>query len=83
MTIKNLDEKGYKTKTVRRRFSPFPAPTESRVTLAVVDRGYFLEYYGNRTLFDKHRACKKMFSKISTIAYDSACYEDGVQDFVR
>ena len=34
------------------------------VTLAVLDRGYFLEYYGNRSVFDKARACDKMFKKV-------------------
>lgn len=51
-------------------------------TFTVLDRGYFLEYYGNRTVADKDKACEKMFNKISKIAYDSVCYEDG-EDFLR
>ena len=51
--------------------------------LAVLDRGYFLEYYGNRTVFDKHSACTKMFDKVSKIAYDPICYDDGEEDFLR
>ncbi|XP_014259946.1 transmembrane protein 145 isoform X2 [Cimex lectularius] len=51
------------------------------VTLAVLDRTYFLEYYGNRTLIDKEAACKRMFDKIGHVAYDS-CYEDGI-DLLR
>ena len=35
------------------------------VTLAVLDRGYFLSFYGNRTVFDKGKACQQMFKKIS------------------
>lgn len=57
--------------------------TQQRVTLAVLDRGYFLEYYGNRTIFDKARACDKMFRKISTAAYDPNCFDQGEEDFLR
>ena len=53
------------------------------VTLAVLDRGYFLEFYGNKSVFDKGKACEKMFNKISTVAYDSTCLNDGEQDFIR
>ena len=52
-------------------------------TLAVLDRGYFLEYYGNRTVFDKAKACELMFDKISKISYDPDCYDDGQEDFLR
>ena len=53
------------------------------ITLAVLDRGYFLEYYGNRSLIDKDSACRRMFDKVSTAAYDVDCYDDGEQDFLR
>ena len=53
------------------------------MTLAVLDRGYFLEFYGNRSVFDKGKACEKMFNKISTVAYDSKCFSGGEQDFLR
>ncbi|XP_046399874.1 uncharacterized protein LOC124166393 isoform X2 [Ischnura elegans] len=52
------------------------------VTFAVLDRGYFLEYYGNRSVADKDKACALMFNKISTIAYDVNCYDAG-EDFLR
>ena len=47
---------------------PFPEPynTSQSVTLAVLDRGYFLSFYGNRTVFDKGKACQQMFKKISS-----------------
>lgn len=51
-------------------------------TLAILDRAYFLEYYGNRTLKDKDLACKKMFSKVKEIAYDPVCFNEG-EDFLR
>ena len=77
------------------------------VILAVLDRGYFLEFYGNRSLFDKHKvrdirfsvvsahslddhfmtcslqACSKMFAKVSLAAYNSRCFYEGKQDFLR
>ncbi|TRY71575.1 hypothetical protein TCAL_11292 [Tigriopus californicus] len=58
-------------------------PSNVHMTLAVLDRGYFLEYYGNRSLFSKDKACSKMFDKISTIAYDADCQDEGTQDFLR
>ncbi|CAH1389379.1 unnamed protein product [Nezara viridula] len=51
-------------------------------TLAVLNRDYFLEYYGNRFIFDKDKACAKMFNKLSTVAYDPYCYDEGY-DFLR
>ena len=54
-----------------------------QVTMAVLDRGYFLGFYGNRTVFDKSKACQQMFKKISEDAYDPDCYDDGEQDFLR
>ncbi|KAK6631883.1 hypothetical protein RUM44_006913 [Polyplax serrata] len=56
--------------------------TNTTITLTVLDRGYFLEYYGNRTIEDKDLACSRMFSKISTTAFDSVCYNQG-EDFLR
>uniref|UniRef100_A0A0K2V630 Transmembrane protein 145like [Nasonia vitripennis] n=1 Tax=Lepeophtheirus salmonis TaxID=72036 RepID=A0A0K2V630_LEPSM len=53
------------------------------VTLAVLDRGYFLEYYGNKSLANKSRACETMFKKINSVSYDSSCNQDGVEDFLR
>lgn len=55
---------------------------DQTITLSVLDRGYFLEYYGNRSLEDKDVACERMFNKISTTAYDSKCYNKG-EDFLR
>lgn len=52
------------------------------VTFAVLDRGYFLEYYGNRSVTDKDLACKKMFNKINNSAYDASCFDKG-KDFLR
>lgn len=52
------------------------------VTFAVLGRGYFLEYYGNRSIVNKEKACMKMFDKISKSAYDAQCSDTG-EDFLR
>lgn len=52
------------------------------ITLAILDRGHFLEYYGNRTLTDKSAACAYMFNTLKKSSYDPDCNEDG-QDFLR
>ena len=52
-------------------------------TLAVLDRGYFLEYYGNRTVANKTKACAQMFNKIKSKAYDAICNDNGDVDFLR
>lgn len=52
------------------------------ITLAVLNRQYFLEYYGNRSLLDKEEACANMFNRIKSVAYDPSCYPDGY-DFLR
>nr|CAG4645439.1 EOG090X03T7 [Lynceus sp. MCZ IZ 141354] len=53
------------------------------VTLAVLDRGYFLEYYGNSSVANRELACALMTKKISSVAYDSQCFDDGKEDFLR
>nr|CAD7434144.1 unnamed protein product [Timema monikensis] len=49
---------------------------------AVLDRGYFLEYYGNRSVANKEKACARMFNKVSTMAFDEKCFDQG-EDFLR
>ncbi|XP_020293360.1 transmembrane protein 145 [Pseudomyrmex gracilis] len=55
---------------------------EMPITLAILDRGHFLEYYGNRTLRDKSTACAYMFNTLKKSSYDPHCNEEG-QDFLR
>lgn len=52
------------------------------VTLAVLDRNHFLEYYGNRSIENKNIACATMFDTLNESSYDSECNVDG-QDFLR
>lgn len=49
------------------------------VTLAVLDRGYFLEFFGNSTVQQKNVACNLMFNKINKVAYDFNCNDEGQQ----
>jgi len=52
------------------------------VTLAVLDRGYFLEYYGNRSVPNRKKACELMFRKIK--AFDPKCNNNtNAGDFLR
>ncbi|XP_073995193.1 integral membrane protein GPR180 isoform X2 [Rhodnius prolixus] len=53
------------------------------ITLAVLERTFFLEYYGNRTIIDKEKACSYMFNKLKFVAYDSVCYKEGLDFFRR
>lgn len=52
------------------------------VTLAVLDRSHFLEYYENRSLFNKELACMRMFGRLNSTSFDSKCNPDG-NDFLR
>uniref|UniRef100_A0A146L419 Transmembrane protein 145 n=1 Tax=Lygus hesperus TaxID=30085 RepID=A0A146L419_LYGHE len=56
-------------------------PTKRHVTLTVLDKNFFLEYYTNRSLLDKDKACSRMFSKVSSVAYHPVCYADGIDLF--
>ncbi|WAR19684.1 TM145-like protein [Mya arenaria] len=53
-------------------------------TLVLVDSDYFLEFYGNLTLYGAEN-CEKMFHKIDTMAFDYPCHADPAhgEDFLR
>ena len=53
------------------------------MTLVVTDSEYFLEFYGNRTVMPRTKACNMMFSKLDNIAWDQTCNEGGKEDFLR
>lgn len=57
----------------------FPVP----LTLAVLDKDRFLDFYQNRTVFDKDMACKLMFRSIEPFAYDPVCKPRATGDFLR
>ncbi|KAJ8679143.1 hypothetical protein QAD02_014930 [Eretmocerus hayati] len=52
------------------------------ITLAVLDRGYFLDYYGNRSIRDRKRACAVMFKTVNKTSYDLKCNDEG-KDYLR
>lgn len=52
------------------------------ITLAVLDRGCFLEYYGNRTIVNKDIACAMMFKTLNQTSYDQKCNDEG-NDLLR
>ncbi|XP_025836717.1 transmembrane protein 145 [Agrilus planipennis] len=56
----------------------FPMP----VTLSVLDKYYFKNYYENRVIFDRKEACKRMFNKLKTKAFHPKCSPKG-NDFLR
>lgn len=61
--------------------SRFPVP----VTLAVLDRYHFLEFYKNShsdNVFNKDQICKQMFRRLNFTAYDSKCSPKG-KDYLR
>ncbi|XP_050311704.1 transmembrane protein 145 [Anthonomus grandis grandis] len=53
-----------------------------KITFAVLDRSYFVDYYKNRVIYDKDEACRRMFTKISRRAYDPHCMKNG-SDYLR
>ena len=57
-------------------------PPNSYYTLVLADSEYFIELHGNSSL-SKRNACDRMFNKIDTIAFDSTCNKDGLEDFIR
>ncbi|XP_060520266.1 integral membrane protein GPR180 [Cylas formicarius] len=52
------------------------------ITFAVLARSYFLDYYDNRVIYNKDEACKRMFKKLNTGAYDPKCSYEG-RDYLR
>ncbi|XP_055373017.1 uncharacterized protein LOC129606628 [Condylostylus longicornis] len=53
------------------------------ITLAVLDKINFLDFYENRTYYDRDVACQKMFSRLKNIAYDPDCNYHAMADYLR
>lgn len=53
------------------------------VTLAVLDKRNFEDYYRAQHNFPKDLACQKMFSRLKDIAYESHCTPHGRKDYLR
>lgn len=56
--------------------------TES-VTLAVLDKRNFEDYYRAQHSYPKDVACQKMFARLKHIAYESTCNPHGKKDYLR
>jgi hypothetical protein len=59
-----------------------PRVTNS-MTLVLTDSEYFLEFYGNRSMLPRTRACTMMFAKLDAIAWDLSCNSEAQEDFLR
>lgn len=55
------------------------------VTLVVLDKSTFVDFYNNRSLsiFDRELACRHMFQRVQLLAYDVDCNAHGKRDFLR
>lgn len=53
------------------------------VTLAVLDKHNFLEYYANRNTFDQDVACQRMFENLDKVAFNSKCNKGAEADYLR
>lgn len=56
--------------------------TES-VTLAVLDKRNFEDYYRSQHLLPKDLACQRMFSRLKQVSYESHCQPHGKKDYLR
>ncbi|XP_068146382.1 uncharacterized protein [Drosophila tropicalis] len=53
------------------------------VTLVVLDKSTFVDFYGNRSYRSREHACSRMFSRLQHLAYDVHCNPRGKRDFLR
>ncbi|KAL1458112.1 hypothetical protein WDU94_008286 [Cyamophila willieti] len=64
--------------------SSWTATAKQNGTLVLLDRTYFLEFYSNRSIYDKQTACSLMFKKINQSVYDPWCNNNkNSNDFLR
>lgn len=55
------------------------------VTLVVLDKPTFVDFYNNRSLsiYARELACQHMFQRVQALAYDNDCNPHGKRDFLR
>jgi len=53
------------------------------VTLVVLDKSTFIDFYSNRSYRNRETACSRMFSRLQRIVYDPDCNPQGKRDFLR
>lgn len=59
------------------------ASDQPTVTLAVLEKWNFLQFYGNRSIANKNAACQRMLGHMDTYTYHSACNTKGISDYFR
>ncbi|XP_030563809.1 uncharacterized protein LOC115764708 isoform X1 [Drosophila novamexicana] len=60
-----------------------PDTYSAPVTLVVLDKSTFVDFYSNRNYRNRERACSRMFSRLQHIVYDPDCNPQGKRDFLR
>lgn len=53
------------------------------VTLVVLDKSTFVDFYSNRNYRNRELACTRMFSRLQHLVYDPDCNPQGKRDFLR
>ncbi|XP_058458384.1 integral membrane protein GPR180-like [Malaya genurostris] len=53
------------------------------ITLAVLDKHNFLEYYANRNNYNREVACQRMFDKLDKVAFNRGCNKAAEADYLR
>ncbi|XP_011180193.1 integral membrane protein GPR180 [Zeugodacus cucurbitae] len=53
------------------------------ISLVVLDKVAFVDFYSNRSHVDHELACQHMFAHLQPLIYDEACNKQGKRDYVR
>lgn len=53
------------------------------ISLVVLDKVAFVDFYSNRSHVDHELACQRMFAHLQPLIYDEACNKQGKRDYVR
>ncbi|XP_023173561.2 uncharacterized protein LOC111601276 [Drosophila hydei] len=60
-----------------------PDTYSAPVTLAVLDKSMFVDFYSNRSYRNRESACSRMFARLQNVVYDPDCNPQGKRDFLR
>ncbi|XP_004520306.1 integral membrane protein GPR180 [Ceratitis capitata] len=53
------------------------------ISLVVLDKKAFVDFYSNRSIADPELACQRMFAHLQPLIYDETCNKQGKRDYVR
>ncbi|XP_017492375.1 PREDICTED: uncharacterized protein LOC108380515 [Rhagoletis zephyria] len=53
------------------------------ISLVVLDKAAFVDFYSNRIFDDREKACRHMFEHLKGLIYDGVCNKQGKRDYVR